>query len=396
MQHKSFPFEVKEVAADGHTFEGHASVFQTIDSGGDIVCPGAFKRCLPEFLRRGKVIWQHQWAEPIGRPLKAEEDGKGLLVAGRLSDTARGRDALTLMRDGVVSELSIGYEPKEVQQLRRERDVRDYWDGSGYEPTRRDVMRCHGGARLLKEVHLWEVSPVTFAMNEDAAITGMKGASGSTSLPLAPRSREWDASAAEGRVRSWAGAEEGPNAKYGRAFFWHGEGDQFGDYKLPYADVLGGELHAVPRAIFAVTARLNETQIPASDKAGIKRRVARYYARMREEFDDDSLTVPWEADGEEDEKGGPPAGLSLDDHTARVLVAVRELKQRYVDLSALRAQDGRRLSEARLAALGAVKEELEAVLAGGGSVAEDELREARLRYMRLQAELILGQIRGDS
>lgn len=33
-------------------------------------------------------------------------------------------------------------------------------------------------------------------------------------LPLADRDHEWDGAAAEKRVRSWAGAEDGPNEKY--------------------------------------------------------------------------------------------------------------------------------------------------------------------------------------
>ena len=33
-------------------------------------------------------------------------------------------------------------------------------------------------------------------------------------LPLADRDREWDGDLAEKHVRAWAGAEDGPNAKY--------------------------------------------------------------------------------------------------------------------------------------------------------------------------------------
>ena len=33
-------------------------------------------------------------------------------------------------------------------------------------------------------------------------------------LPLADRDRAWDGDSAEKRVRRWAGAEDGPNAKY--------------------------------------------------------------------------------------------------------------------------------------------------------------------------------------
>lgn len=37
--------------------------------------------------------------------------------------------------------------------------------------------------------------------------------SGFPDLPMADRGRAWDGAAAERRVRKWAGAEDGPNAK---------------------------------------------------------------------------------------------------------------------------------------------------------------------------------------
>src|SRR5688500_2989580 len=40
-------------------------------------------------------------------------------------------------------------------------------------------------------------------------------------LPLAIREREWDADAAERRVRKRAEAEDKPNAKYRSAFLWY-------------------------------------------------------------------------------------------------------------------------------------------------------------------------------
>ncbi len=127
-----------------------------------------------------------------------------------------------------------------------------------------------------------------------------KRVSGSTSLPLADRERAWDVSAAVARVRNWAGAEDEPNAKYRRAFFWYDaeNADKFGAYKLPFADVLDGKLHAVPRAVFAVAATLQGSRggvdLPEGDAAGVRSRVGRYYARMRSEFDDEGIVPPWE------------------------------------------------------------------------------------------------------
>lgn len=122
-------------------------------------------------------------------------------------------------------------------------------------------------------------------------------------FPLAPRDRAWDQAAAEKRVREWSNTGDDPNAKYASAFFWHADGDDpdkdglpdhFGDYKLQYADVVDGKLQAIPRAIFAVAARLDQTDIPAADKDKVKAAVNGYYAKMRKAFDDDSIKSPFE------------------------------------------------------------------------------------------------------
>lgn len=66
-------------------------------------------------------------------------------------------------------------------------------------------------------------------------------------LPLTDRDREWDGDAAEKRVRTWAGAEDGPNQKYRDAHIWYDADskDNFTAYKLLVADVVDGRLKAV-------------------------------------------------------------------------------------------------------------------------------------------------------
>jgi hypothetical protein len=123
--------------------------------------------------------------------------------------------------------------------------------------------------------------------------------SGSANLPLANRQHEWSASAAMKRVRSWAAAISKPNEKYRSAFFYYDSdnADNFTAYKLQFANIVNGKLTAIPRGIFAVAAVLQGARggvdIPDSDKAKIKSKVAAYYAKMRREFDDETIVVPW-------------------------------------------------------------------------------------------------------
>ena len=114
-------------------------------------------------------------------------------------------------------------------------------------------------------------------------------------LPLADRDREWDGAAAERRVRRWADAEDGPNARYRDAHVWydHDRADNFTAYKLLIADVVDGRLEAVPRAVMAAGAVMQGSRggidLPHGDIDRVRSHLAKYYAKM-----DD--TAPWERD----------------------------------------------------------------------------------------------------
>ncbi len=294
------PFEVKAVSDAGGQwqFEGYAAAFNNLDRVGDVILPGAFTESIPAFLKRGFIGGlMHDWSQPIGKPLEVREDAKGLYIRAQIVDTQHGRDVYKLLKEGVITSLSIGFRSI-VEGWLYGNDVNPYL-APEMTDAERDRIRSQG-VRVLKKCELYEVSPVSVPANPSALITEVKRALPYTAMPLASRSRSWDADAAEARVRRWADAEEAPNAKYRRAFFWYDAEapDLFGSYKLQFADVIDGELTAVPRAIFAVAAVLQGSRggvdIPADDVAAVKRVVARWYARMAEEFDDDTIRPPWE------------------------------------------------------------------------------------------------------
>ena len=275
-EHKTVKFEVKEIDEDEGTFEGYAATFsKTPDSYGDIIDKGAFKKTLKERFNRIKILWNHYILEPIGKPLEMKEDDHGLHVIGKLSlGVQRGKEVLALMKDGVITELSIGY----------------------------DTMKetYEGGIRHLQEIQLWDFSPVTFAANPEAVVISVKKATTYSNFPLADRDREWDASAVEKRVRAWAGGTDEINwNKYRQAFFWYDaeNPELFGSYKLGFADIIDSRLTAIPRGIFAVAAVLmgarGGVNIPESDVSGVKAHVEKYYAKMRKEFDDEDIIAPW-------------------------------------------------------------------------------------------------------
>ncbi len=133
-------------------FKGMASVFNTrIESFvPTIIEPGAFTNTLAKPERNVLILWQHDDAMPIGVPVQMQETEHGLEIVGKISQTQQGKDAMTLMRDGVVTEMSIGFD---ATAFRFE------------ENSAKDLMRH------VTEVKLWEVSLVSFGANPKAKIT---------------------------------------------------------------------------------------------------------------------------------------------------------------------------------------------------------------------------------
>lgn len=150
MNFKAIKFETKAIGEN--KFEGYASFFNNIDAYDDIIERGAFKKTIAENKGRVKVLWQHDASEPIGIPEDMQEDDNGLYVKAKISMTDTGKKAMTLIRDGVITEMSIGYDV-----------IKDEYK-----------MMGNRKVRMLKEVRLWEFSPVTFAANDKAKIMKMR------------------------------------------------------------------------------------------------------------------------------------------------------------------------------------------------------------------------------
>ena len=137
--------------------------------------------------------------------------------------------------------------------------------------------------------------------DEDSWTADDRAGTGAEDLPIAARDKAWSAAAADKRVQKWAGGKDAMDwAKYGKAFFYVDESDKekLGSYKLQFADIVDGELTAIPRAIFAVAAVLQGARggvdIPDADKEAIKDKVTAYYAKMAEKFSDEEIKPPFE------------------------------------------------------------------------------------------------------
>ena len=166
MNKKDLSFEIKAVSDDG-LFSGYASVFDNVDSYGDIVRKGAFVESISEWEAKGKmppILWNHDPSDPIGIYTKMQEDGKGLYVEGKLliDDVPRAKQTHALMKAGVIDGLSIGYRVKEYL-YNVDEEVTD-----------------------LIKLSLREVSIVTFPANPETRIEAVKSRLDAGELPTLP------------------------------------------------------------------------------------------------------------------------------------------------------------------------------------------------------------------
>lgn len=175
-EYKAYPFALKDGGAGLTTgrVEGFASVMGNVDDGGDVIHAGAFNRTIAENLARIKMGWQH--SAPFGTTTdiyevaradlppqvlqRAPDATGGLYVAGQADMTAEDVDRLKRIASGSVDELSIGFLPVAAK-------------------TTFEQDKATGAiTRHMREVKLFEWSPVWVAMNRAALITGLKSAGG--------------------------------------------------------------------------------------------------------------------------------------------------------------------------------------------------------------------------
>ena len=140
----------KSLLSNTQHVSGYASVFDIVDSHGDIVQKDAFAKVIKDFNdgRNIPLLWQLDSSQPVGVIESLIEDEYGLYIHAKiLTSTFRGLESYNLIKADVICNFSIGYKP-----------IRYYTD---YERN----------ARILEEIDLWEVSLVTFPANAQSCIT---------------------------------------------------------------------------------------------------------------------------------------------------------------------------------------------------------------------------------
>lgn len=144
--------QLKFSSEDKGSFEGYASVFDSVDKVGDTIKKGAFVESLARFTPKMFVNHDHGQV-PIGDWVEMHEDDTGLYAKGQID--LNHKDGVTVysaMKRGAMDGLSIGFTMSD----------------DGYESK--------GDGRIISSVNLMETSIVNFPCEGRALITGVKSA----------------------------------------------------------------------------------------------------------------------------------------------------------------------------------------------------------------------------
>ena len=140
------PFEIKDDATGA--VQAAFSVFNTIDSDGDVVKPSAFQDG-----QEVPMVWAHQWDKPVGRGVVKVGRKQAIFDGNFFLDTQAGMEAYRTVKNmGNLQEWSFGFRVLEAE------------DGQ-FEDM---------GVQFLKKLELFEVSPVLIGANRETRTLSVK------------------------------------------------------------------------------------------------------------------------------------------------------------------------------------------------------------------------------
>ena len=159
----SLRLQIKDVDGKKGIVTGYFSDFNSIDSDGDIIKPGAFQKSIsqngPQSGKpRIKHLLNHDSSKPLGVLEVLKEDTKGLYYESRLGTHSLGVDFIKMVDSGLITEHSIGFQTVKYNQLKP-------WN----------EWKPGEAARELTELKLYEGSSLTaWGANMNTPLTGLK------------------------------------------------------------------------------------------------------------------------------------------------------------------------------------------------------------------------------
>lgn len=149
LQYKNLGQGITDVDVKKGIVTGYFSSFDNVDSDGDVIRKGSFKKTINENFGRVRHLLDHDATKAVGKILLLQEDNKGLYYESKAGRHTLGRDFLLMVEDGLITEHSIGFVTIKQKNM--------------------------GGYNEISEVKLYEGSSLQgWGANEMTPITGMK------------------------------------------------------------------------------------------------------------------------------------------------------------------------------------------------------------------------------
>ena len=158
-EYKKIDVEFSKAEGEEGKVKAVFSVFNDVDSDGDVVLPTSIKSGFDPNNEEVPMVWAHQWDKPIGRG-KIVKDGEKAVFDGEFfMDTDSGSEAYKLVKNmGNLQQWSFGFRV----------------DDSEYGKFKKADQDDEQEVRYLKSLSVYEVSPVLVGANQDTFTMAIK------------------------------------------------------------------------------------------------------------------------------------------------------------------------------------------------------------------------------
>ena len=172
----------KNVDFSKRTVSSIANTYLYFDHDQDVLLPGCAAKTIqdrgPNSTVAGKIknCKDHKISERIGKPLLIDErtiDGKRVIYAeSKMIETTLGNDMLIEYQENVIDQHSIGHRYVDLNFITR--DDKEEWSKMMAMLINPDDAEEYGYCFPVKEIELFEWSPVSFGSNELTPYLGVK------------------------------------------------------------------------------------------------------------------------------------------------------------------------------------------------------------------------------
>ena len=152
---KSFELSIKEEGEEKGSVEAVFSVYNNLDSDGDVVIPGAVKSGFKD--NQVPMVFAHKWDQPIGKGVIVENEDSAVFKGSFFMDTEAGKEAYNLVKSmGDLQQWSFGFRvnDSEVGKFKKNDSESE--------------------VRYLKDLTVYEVSPVLVGANQETYTLAIK------------------------------------------------------------------------------------------------------------------------------------------------------------------------------------------------------------------------------